>query len=152
VLAQLQQQIASQNTSTQSSTPVVTPSVTSPTATTPTYTPTPITTPVVTPAPSTAAATITTPATLPAVSLSLSPTTVQVGSRLHITWSSTGAASCDLVHDAKFDTCTNGPGTCALSNSTSWITTEVGNHSSTLTCTSPYGQSASQTQYYTVTN
>ena len=90
--------------------------------------------------------------TPPTVSISLNATTFQLGNPLSVTWTSSGASSCDVTFADGSSICTNGPGTCLLNNTRTWNTSEVGNHALEITCTSDGGKSASQSVNYSVNN
>lgn len=69
----------------------------------------------------------------PQVSLSVSPTTIPLGSNLNVSWSSNNGTACDLFRD-DVNLCANGSGTCAPSGSASWPTKIVGPHTMTFYC------------------
>ena len=90
--------------------------------------------------------------TAPVISLSLNSTNLILGSPLTVSWTSSGAVSCDAVFGDGADLCGNGPNTCKLNNSITWVTSKAGAHSITLTCKASDGTPASQTVNYTVSS
>ena len=85
----------------------------------------------------------------PTISLSISSQPVTVGSPFTLTWTSSGAESCDLVHDGTNNVCTAGNNTCALNKTRTFTAVNLGAHSFTLTCFGN-GRNSSSTINYNV--
>jgi hypothetical protein len=86
----------------------------------------------------------------PTVSLSLNSTSFTLGSPLTVTWSSSGASSCDIAFADGSSICVGGYNTCWLNNSRTWTTSIVGSHAIKATCMSDAGKSTSQSVNYDV--